>query len=480
MLPIEKHRAPPAAFVLPNMGFVSLRSASLHRDGWQASSRAVARQASSHAVPGQASSHRGAQLAVVLLYVALFARVLTSLGAPAVVNFLHFGVAAGAVVVVGPLLRSRAARALLCGLAALLSAICVSALWNGAGLINALLDFILLAEPFLLLLLLVPGGRLEAPGARRWIHIALFAFVVVHTLLAFNQAVATGFDGDEVKGAFVAQGAGHHVAGAVALTGATYLVLRGPFSLAVRLALAIPIASVTVLSDSKQVVAVFLGSVIVLAALRLNDLRRFATYALVGGTVLGALVWAAGTAWPALAVWADADRIEVGLTQKLSVLPLVRSHHVSPVNHLVGIGPGHSVGRLAKMLPAYSGVLEPLGATIHPATQEASIASQGHWVSNAETGSSIWALFFFWAGLWGDLGLIGVLAYLALWWVVWTTICSDDLSRFFLINVLAFGVVFTWLEEPGYMLFVTALMGLSLPQAVSSRDSVGRRRRVTS
>jgi hypothetical protein len=81
-------------------------------------------------------------------------------------------------------------------------------------------------------------------------------------------------------------------------------------------------------------------------------------------------------------------------------------------------------------------------------------------MSNSVTGSSIFSLMFSWAGIWGDLGLLGLGAYLLIWSRVWRRVCLDDLSRFFVINVFVYGLVFAWLEEPCYMLLVVSFLGI--------------------
>ena len=68
--------------------------------------------------------------------------------------------------------------------------------------------------------------------------------------------------------------------------------------------------------------------------------------------------------------------------------------------------------------------------------------------------------FFGWAGLWGDLGMLGLGTYLYLGWVVWHYLCPDDLSKFLLLSVAGFGLVFTQMEEPGFMLYSAFLIGI--------------------
>ena len=74
--------------------------------------------------------------------------------------------------------------------------------------------------------------------------------------------------------------------------------------------------------------------------------------------------------------------------------------------------------------------------------------------------SVVWSLFFTWAGVWGDLSLAGLAAYLSLWWFVWRRICVDALAKFLLLTMFFLGGLFTWMEEPAYVLFVVSLVGL--------------------
>jgi len=98
--------------------------------------------------------------------------------------------------------------------------------------------------------------------------------------------------------------------------------------------------------------------------------------------------------------------------------------------------------------------------TVHPATHAIVQANYNHWMSNSVTGSSMWALTFSFAGIWGDLGVLGVVVYLLSWGFVWKYVCFDDVSRYLVATVIVFGAAYAWLEEPAYMLFVVSLIGL--------------------
>lgn len=107
------------------------------------------------------------------------------------------------------------------------------------------------------------------------------------------------------------------------------------------------------------------------------------------------------------------------------------------------------------MIRDYASLLNPLGATRHPV-----VSSVWSYWNGSYLNSSFFSPFWGWAGVWGDVGFIGLGIYAGLWWLLWTRVCVDDLSRFLLLNVLVNGFIFTTMEEPGFMLAVAMLLGL--------------------
>ncbi|MDT3778142.1 hypothetical protein PJI16_11300 [Nitrospira sp. MA-1] len=396
---------------------------------------------------------------LLALSTVLYGRILTELGGPAVVKFFHFALVAIFAILLLPFLSNSISWSLVYGLLLLSWVMVLSAVINGAGLLNILLDFLILSEPFLLLVLMInrPMSKSQIQTFR-WL---LVVFICIHVGLSFAQALAGGGT-DDVKGVFLEQGAGHHVAGAVALTAAVYFFTAlENFSLPVRAIISLIIASVVILSDSKQVIAVFLLGLGCLLCTKLGDIRKFFIYVLLFMTSGAVLLFSAFTIFPALTTWADLNLILKGLTVKFGILPLLFSHYDSVLNWIFGLGPGHTVGKLAFMLPQYEEQLRSLSVSFSSVTQHAWNYQQGNYLSHSVTGSSMWSPFFFWAGLWGDLGILGVVSYGLLWVIVILRICTNDLARFLAFTVLIFGIVFSWLEEPGYMLFVVTIIGLS-------------------
>jgi hypothetical protein len=97
------------------------------------------------------SNLKGYQLVLLALVAVMFPRLLVAMGAPKIVNFLHFVFVPAVFVLVYPrILRQPYCLKLLSIMLALLGVITLSAFMNGARLLNITLDFLLLAEPFLL------------------------------------------------------------------------------------------------------------------------------------------------------------------------------------------------------------------------------------------------------------------------------------------------------------------------------------------
>lgn len=407
---------------------------------------------------------KSSRLVLLAFATAFFSRIIAAVGVPSVVNFLHFLTIS---VVFGLTLsktktkiRSHISKEVLFSLFVLLGMILASALLNSAGAINVALEFLLLGEPFMLLLAII-GIRMTSASIKQFqFWMMLFAFI--HLLFFCFQFFITGSEGDNVKGVFLRQGAGHHVGGAVALTASVYFFAAyRTLPIWVRAFIAIAHAADVVFSDSKQVVVVFVASLIVLALTKIKNIKEVFKYLAITVIAVGFVYLTAQIVFPSFGYWNDPEKLRASFQAKLSVFSIINAYYTSPFNWLLGLGPGHTIGRLGWLIPDYKEYLQPLGITSYPAVLKAVFTENDtNWLTNAKTGSSMFSLTFSWAGVWGDLGFLGLGAYLYLWFLVWRKLCLDNLSKFLLINMLIFGVIFSWLEEPGYMLFVVSLIGI--------------------
>lgn len=413
---------------------------------------------------------------------AFFPRVLSAMGLPVAINFLHF--------LTIPLLCGFAltrvsrrsweqvliGRKLFISLASLFTVIITSALLNSSGLINILLEFLLLGEPFILLLTLV--CIFLTPADVKQIHVWLLRFALVNYAYAFGQyfvlKLGLGFSilgqvlvgvpknvfADNIKGVFVGQGAGHVVGASVSLSFAVYYYVTAKSSpLWFRILLIILALIHIVISDAKQVLLVFLVALILFLFTKLNNFIEILRYLLITLGFIGLLIWAGNTIFPALTTWLDIKFLEEGiLNLKLSVFQIIVSHYTSPLNWVFGLGPGHTVGRLGGWIVwEYQELLQPFDLTTSSASKAVWSAVANTWIGSR---SSLFSPLFTWAGMWGDLGILGLAVYLYTCLFIWSKVCLDDLSRFLLLTIGVFGLIFSQMEEPGYMLLMAMLIGL--------------------
>lgn len=400
-------------------------------------------------------------LIIIFIAVVFFPRIVTAMGAPPLVNFLHFPFVLLLAGLIVPKIKTSISKQFLVGLFILFTTITASALINNAGFINVILSFLLLAEPFLLLMLITssPIAQVSTEQFKTW----LMVFSTIHiAIIYFQFFIIRSPDPDDVQGVFTGQGAGHHVGGAIALATAVYFFITYPkLPLWLRMLVAIIFAADISFSDSKQVLVVFVLSFVILAFTKLKNFGEILKYLAITLVVIFITYWFAKLAFSSsLSFWGKDDRIIRGLEVKFSVFYIINSYYTSALNWLFGIGPGHSIGRLAWLIPDYQQYLQPLGITSHSAVAEhIFLVNNTHPLTNKVTGSSMFSLTFSWAGIWGDLGIIGLGVYLYLWVLVWRA-CADTLSQFFLITMLVHGIIFSWMEEPGYMLFMSGLIGI--------------------
>lgn len=398
-------------------------------------------------------------LIFIAFAIAFFSRIFIPLGFPKAINFFHFIIVL-LVFFVSLNKNQRELRIYYIGLILLFCSMAISAVVNQAGIINIVLDMILLSQPFLLL-----GAITTSQWTNERIQFfkkLIFYSAMLHILISYFQFVVLGYTGDNVDGVFYNMGAGSHLAGAVALTAGVYFYYTlKPVPLILKPIFFCICLGVVIISDSKQVIAVFL-----LAACLLFLIEKMTFNLVVKSTVIFfitafGLFIISKTIYPVLFAWLVPEKFFLGLVQKFSVFSIIVSNYDSPFNWFFGLGPGHTIGRLGWLASDYKDLLMPLGATQSSVTSQILFANETNWISNSITGSSFFSLMFSWAGIWGDLGLFGTGLYIYLTAITFKFFCTTIVDRFWILVVLVFGFTFSWLEEPGYMLFLFAIIGIS-------------------
>lgn len=416
---------------------------------------------------------KSSTLVLLAFATAFFPRLLATVGAPSVINFLHFAtvpLACGFVLFkTRTKVRSQISisKEILFGLGVLLTVCFASALLNGAGVINVVLGFLLLAEPFMLLLAIIsiPMSPVSIERFQSWI----IRFVFVHLFLIYIQRFVLHLyllpgENDNIQGVFYRSGSGHVVGASVSCTFAVYYFIAAKAQPMWVRALVVTAGFGNILtSDAKQVLLTFIVAFALLALTNLKDIRKVFLYVTATIVLIIAFTWAMEN-FEVLGAFKTWIRPEIygpegeATKLKFSGTRIILSYYHSHFNWLLGLGPGHTIGRLGGwMIRDYSDLLLPLGATRSPIGDDVWAYVAASWLAE---GSSMFAPFFGWAAIWGDLGFLGLGSYLYLCSIVWRRLCLDDLSRYLMLTVFVCGLIFTQMEEPGYMLFVASLIGL--------------------
>ena len=421
---------------------------------------------------------KSSTLLIIAFATVFFPRLIDSAGAPPVINFAHFAIVPFACTIAIFQTRTKnrnqisIAKALMSGLIFLLGVMTASALLNTAGAINVILGFFLLTEPFMFLLgiICIPMTQESFQRFRKWI----VGFSCFHIVLALIQKILLDVGimrtttmtvvQDNIQGVFYLSGSGHVVGSSVSISFGLYYLLSNKNSPRwIRLLVFSASFMQLLFADAKQVLLVSLLSWLLLIILNVKDIKKTLQYIILAIVTLFILAWCIQNLelFRAFNTWIRPEIYgpdgEATLLKTASIRIII-SYFKSPLNWLLGLGPGHTVGRLGGwMLPGYGNLLNPLGATIHPVSQQGWDAVEASWLG---TSSSMFSPFFGWAGIWGNIGFLGLGAYLYLASVVWRRLCFDNLSKFLMLNIFVHGLIFSQMEEPGYMLFVAALIAL--------------------
>jgi hypothetical protein len=414
-------------------------------------------------------------LILIAFATAFFPRIINSVGFPAIINFVHFAIVPFFCCIVIFTSKTKykkqifISKSIISSIFILLGVIAASALLNQAGVINVFLSLMLLSEPSVLLLAIIciPMTEESFKIFKTWI----VRFNIFNIFLALSQhfLISAGILGvtslqpaDNVQGVFYLSGSGHVVSASVSMSFALYYFSSAEKSyLWMRASIFFAAFMQLLFADAKQVLLVWLAGWLLLILINIKDLRATLQY-IIGAILVGFGFWWCINNVELFASFKGWIRPELygsdGVATLLKIAPfrIIPSYYHSPLNWLLGLGPGHTIGRLGGwMLKDYGFLLKPLGATIHPASEAVWQTYIGNWL-NSTFFSPLWG----WAGIWGDFGFLGLAAYLYIILIIWLQICIDDFSKFTILTMMIFGLIVTQMEEPGYMLSMTSFIGL--------------------
>ncbi len=399
--------------------------------------------------------------------------------APSILNFLHFAIVPLVLAIVMSTTRTKDRRqtsciwSMLVALGIFLVVMVISAIVNNAGIPNVIINFMILTEPFMFVIAITcvdfPIESLNK--LRRWlINSAIINLVLAiaqrFLLVAGRISAAPYNETDGVQGVFFISGAGGYISAAVSVSVFIYCFLyRKQVPLWMRILGLVGTVYQIQIADTKQVILVSGLAWIVLALSKIHNMKKIAIYLSCLGLALGAFWWlihnVAG--FEAYSQWmnrSDINNSEAGggLDVKTEGIRRVLTYYRSPLNWLVGLGPGHTLGRLGGWtINDMWSILSLIGGTKHPLYDEMWYFINHNWIAWSTT---LYVPLFSWAGIWGDQGWLGIAAYLYLGFLVWHYFCVDDFCRFLLLTIFIYGFFLTQMEEPGFMLTMSMLIGL--------------------
>jgi len=421
--------------------------------------------------------------------IVFYSRIVATTTHISLINLIHFIVVPAGCIIALVTTRSRDPQqislcfSLLSGIAILFGVTVTSALLNHAGLINAIVSFMMLGEPFIFLLAIccIPLSIKSFTKVRNSLYWAAginFVLAAIQKpLIDSGRLFAGGFDGtDGCGGVFFISGAGNYVSATLSVIFALYFFTNRKSNLSIKFAVSIAALWHILFSDSKQIILAYGVAWMLLVLISIKDIIK--TLKLLIALILVGFIsiWCVQNveAFKAYTAWARPELYGAdGLAwyAKFYSINSIVSHYQSPLNWLLGLGPGHTVSRLgAWFLRDFAFILGPLGSTRTSIGSDAMDFVANFWLTS---GSSLFSPIFGWAGIWGDLGLLGLGAYLYLGYLVWKNFGLDNILKVTLLSVFITGLIFTQMEEPGYMLSIAYILGLSWQEKrLNQRDPI--------
>jgi hypothetical protein len=333
-----------------------------------------------------------------------------------------------------------------------------SALINEWHALRPVVFWLMVTEPFVILALMM---QLDHSGRDR-VRIALLGLALVQIPFALVQFAQHG-TGDEVRGTLIGQGAGAHVLGAVGIMGAALFlaVSRHAWWSRSTLMVLVPLLlGLSVMADAKQVI----GAIAVAAIPVLLPMARTRLPSVViGVAVFVALFMIGASINQSLQKTADPEQVMTRLDQKLGYFDRVADENQG-IGWWVGAGPGNGLSRVALLtFPNYGHVPAFLVGTTQPPLAVPFVAEEQDKLRRHED-TSAGSPFSSALSVFSDLGIVGCVMYLALGRFAWEAVSHSPLfekrvSHTLLLTALLLGLIYNWLEEPAYTVYLAALIG---------------------
>ena len=410
------------------------------------------------------------QALVLTLALALVMRLLVSiLGLPGILNFAFFPVLLFGVLISRPgrtLAESRITRSIIL----VTLAVVASTLANFVNPLAAALLWASLVTPFLLIRLAVTQGH--RLGSVSTLDRLLTTFLFVQGgAIAFERFVL-GQTSDAAQGFLRNQGAGHHVVGFIGVGTALYLAMRLIEEPAIRGRLSMYAAVLTglamgAITGTSQ--ALLAGAVVGISYIltRRTPWPMAASLLVSSASIVTVFVtWSAFA--PAGMNWYGDEFLE---NKGQTASTILEEYRDVPYQIFFGLGPGATATKVA-----WTGADEFSGLTIALGIKPGQVAESLLAVERAKLPSrtsSLTSTWSTWLGVWGDLGLFGLVGYAWAWLgIARSTLGPSRTHRagmYLVLYLVVLGVFYNWLEEPVLTLFLGLAVADATVRASQSR-----------
>lgn len=291
----------------------------------------------------------------------------------------------------------------------------------------------------------------------------LFLGFSLNIIMSYLQFFTYGI-GDEVKGVFLNMGAGHHINGAISLIYSLSLFIKDYSKNKIMIFLT---SIIVILSDSKQVVLAIIVGLILHSSMSLikflispNKIQHFKVF--IYGVfsisllyIFFLIIFNYNFIYFNISI-INPEYLFGGIVKKFQFLNYLNLSNI--INLLFGNGPGMTVSKLAYMANYENKYWQILNLINYQYSELALTIRDlqfSDWQTDfRSTGSSLFQMTFSIGGIFGDTGLLSTIIYIVLLRKIFIYDKKSFLNAVVFYTILALGLIFSWLEEPNFILIV--------------------------
>ena len=375
-------------------------------------------------------------------------RLLTYIGFPPLINFLNFPLALIVFFIHTEKIKN-VDNTLFYLIISLVFLIIASGLINGMGIINILLQILLYTSFFLIFISLISTEWDE--DNILFFQKGLASIFIVNIIFSYYQIFIKGLRHDAVHGIALNLGTAAHLNGAICLISFLFFIF---YSEKKKISYIVAFSSLPIIyfSDAKQIFLVVGLSWVTTLITNFKIQRSFLKEFLL--LILGILIFYLLITNNFIPV-RDFANIMTGFEHKFDVLNMILEK-ATLGQFFYGMGPGQTISRLATESYIYYNILESWGF-VHSKFTETLVTID--YMNYSISGSSFFSMKFSWAGIFGDTGIVGMIIYFLILIRINYKYSLDKIQKFIIISFVYYGLTFTWLEEPIFMILYLSFFG---------------------